>query len=159
MVAIYVDGDACPVKEEVLKVAVRNAVPVHLVANSWHRNANHPLVNQVIVPEEPDAADDWIADHAGGGDIIVTADILLAARGLEAGATVLGPDGRAFTPDSIGMKVAMRDLMSELRDQGEVRGGNSGFTKQDRSRFLNALETAVRKAPKADGENNVRNVE
>ncbi|RED49088.1 YaiI/YqxD family protein [Aestuariispira insulae] len=146
MVAIFVDGDACPVKDEVLKVAVRNQVQVHLVANSWHRNANHPLVHQVVVPETPDAADDWIAEHAGPGDLVVTADILLAARGLENGALVLGPDGRAFTKESIGMKVAMRDLMSELRDQGEVKSGGGGFGKQDRSRFLSAFETAVKNA-------------
>lgn len=145
MVAILVDGDACPVKDEVLKVAVRHEVQVHLVSNSWHRGLNHPLVNQVVVPEEPDAADDWIAEHAQAGDVVVTADILLAARCIENEVLVLGPNGKAFTKDSIGMAVAMRDLMSDLRDQGDVKQGGRSFTGQDRSNFLNALETALKK--------------
>lgn len=104
---------------------------------------DNPLLHRVVVAEGPDAADNWIAEHIGDGDISVTADILLAARCLEKGARVVGPTGKPFTEEGIGMAVAMRDLMSQLRDSGEVKGFNPSFTKQDRSRFLQALETTI----------------
>ena len=143
MLEIYVDGDACPVKAEVLRVAERHRLMVHLVSNTWLRMDDNPLLHRVVVGDGPDAADDWIAEHIGDGDISVTADILLAARCLEKGARVVGPTGKPFTEESIGMAVAMRDLMSQLRDSGEVKGTNPSFTKQDRSRFLQVLETTI----------------
>ena len=143
MLEIYVDGDACPVKAEVLRVAERHRLTVHLVSNAWLRMDDNPLLHRVVVADGLDAADDWIAEHIGDGDISVTADILLAARCLEKGARVVGPTGKPFTEESIGMAVAMRDLMSQLRDSGEVKGTNPSFTKQDRSRFLQALETTI----------------
>ncbi|MCP5371419.1 MAG: YaiI/YqxD family protein [Hyphomicrobiales bacterium] len=146
MTEIYVDADACPVKDEVLRVAGRHGLRVHVVSNQWFRLPDDPLVNRVLVPEGPDAADDWIAERAGPGDVAVTADIPLAARCLARGARVLGPTGKPFTGDGIGMAVAMRDLMAHLRDTGEVSGYNPSFGKKDRSRFLDALENMVRAA-------------
>ncbi|MEK9662389.1 MAG: YaiI/YqxD family protein [Alphaproteobacteria bacterium] len=146
MPEIFVDADACPVKDEVVRVAERFGVRVHMVGNAWMRAGMHPLVDSVVVPAEPDAADDWIAERIAAGDIAVTADIPLAARCLDAGAAVLGPTGRAFTEADIGMALAMRDLKAHLRETGEDRGFNKGFTKQDRSAFLSALDAALRKA-------------
>ncbi len=146
---IYVDGDACPVKDEVVKVAARHGVRVHLVSNRWLRGLDAALVNQVVVAEEPDAADGWIADHIGAGDIAITADILLAARCVEKEARVLGPTGKPFTDDNIGMAVAMRDLKSHLRETGEIKGYNPGFTQKDRSRFLSALDQTLRDLARA----------
>lgn len=143
MLEIYVDGDACPVKGEVLKVAERHGLIVHMVGNTWLRMAEGPLVKRVVVTEGPDAADDWIAEHIGAGDIAVTADIPLAARCLEQGARVLGPTGKPFTEAGIGMALAMRDLNAHLRDTGEISGAGPGFSKRDRSRFLEALEQAI----------------
>ncbi len=143
MLEIYVDGDACPVKDEVLRVAERHGMVVHLVSNRWLRRADNPLVRQVVVAAGLDAADDWIADRIGEGDISVTADIPLAARCLKKGAQALGPTGKPFTEESIGMALAMRELMSHLRDTGEVKGYVPNFTRQDRSRFLQALEAAI----------------
>lgn len=140
---IYVDGDACPVKQEVLKVAGRHGLRVHLVGNTWLRAGDGPLVNRVVVAEGADAADDWIAERIGPGDIAVTADIPLAARCLERGARALGPTGKPFTPDSIGMALAMRDLKAHLRETGEIKGYVPNFTRQDRSRFLSALEETI----------------
>jgi uncharacterized protein YaiI (UPF0178 family) len=140
---IYVDADACPVKDEVLRVAARHGLKVHIVGNSWLRIANGPLVNRVVVAEGADAADDWIAAHVGAGDIAITADIPLAARCLEAGALVLDHRGRRFNEENIGMAVAMRDLKSQLRETGEIRDHGPAFARQDRSKFLQALETAV----------------
>jgi len=149
---IYIDADACPVKAEALRVAERHGVVVHMVGNSWLRMAaDNPLVNSIVVPEEPDAADDWIAEHIGAGDIAITADIPLAARCLEAGAQAIGHTGKPFTEASIGNALAMRDLMAHLRDSGEITGGGPSFSKQDRSRFLSALETAVQAARRAGG--------
>ena len=144
MPEIYVDADACPVKDEVLRVAARHGLRVHMVSNAWMRLADSPLINRVVVPEGLDAADDWIAEHISASDIAITADIPLAARCIERGARVLGPTGKPFTEDGIGMAVAMRDLMAHLRDTGEITGGGPSFTKQDRSRFLSVLEEAVR---------------
>lgn len=144
MLEIFVDGDACPVKDEVLKVAGRHQVKVHIVSNGWLRGLDGPLVNQVVVAEGADAADDWIADHIGTGDIAITADIPLAARCIEQGARVLGPIGKPFTEENIGVAVAMRDLKSHLRETGEIKGYNPGFTPKDRSRFLSALDQTLR---------------
>lgn len=140
---IYVDADACPVKEEALKVAVRHQLAIHYVSNSWMRLPDHHLVKRVVVAEGPDAADDWIADRIGPGDIAVTADIPLASRCLKAGAKVIGPTGKPFDDGNIGMALAMRDLSSHLRETGESRGFNASFTPRDRSRFLETLEHAV----------------
>jgi len=140
---IYVDADACPVKDEVLRVGGRHGLDVYIVSNGGLRPSADPRVHTVIVGNDPDAADDWIADKIGAGDIAVTNDIPLAARCIDKGARVLAPTGKPFTEESIGMAVAMRDLMTQLRDSGEITGGPGGFTKRDRSRFLQALETEI----------------
>jgi uncharacterized protein YaiI (UPF0178 family) len=142
-ISVYVDGDACPVKDEVMRVATRHGLPVFMVSNSWMRLDASPLITRVVVQEGPDAADDWIAERIGASDIAVTADIPLAARCLKAGAKVIGPTGKPFDQGSIGMALAMRDLQSHLRETGESRGFNASFTPRDRSRFLEALEHAV----------------
>ncbi len=143
---IYVDADACPVKDEALRVAERHGVEIFYVSNAWMRLPEGPLVRRTVVAEGPDAADDWIAERIGPGDVAVTADIPLASRCLKAGAQVLGPTGKPFTDASIGMALAMRDLSQHLRETGESRGFNAAFTRKDRSRFLEALELAVRRA-------------
>lgn len=143
---IYVDADACPVKDEVLKIAGRAGLVATFVANSGLRPSRDPLVRNVVVPQGPDVADDWIVEHVTRIDIVVTADIPLAHRAVEKGATVLGPTGRPFTPDSIGMALAMRDLKQELRESGVIAGYNPGFTAKDRQSFTNALAQAVQKA-------------
>lgn len=146
---IYVDADACPVKNEVVRVAERHGLVVHMVSNSWMRLTEGPLVRRVVVSEGFDAADDWIAERAGEGDIVVTSDIPLAARCLKAGVQALGPTGRPFTADNIGSAVAIRDLMGHLRDTGEVRGGNPAFSARDRSQFLQALESKIQSIKRA----------
>jgi uncharacterized protein YaiI (UPF0178 family) len=143
---IFVDADACPVKDEVLRVAQRHGVKVTFVANRGLRPSRDPMVVHVLVPQGADAADDWIAEHAAAGDLVVTTDIPLAGRCLKAGATVLGPTGRPFTESSIGMALAMRELNQHLRETGESRGLNAGFTARDRSAFLQALDEAVVRA-------------
>jgi len=148
---ILVDGDACPVKEEVLRVADRLGVAVVIVSNGGLRPSRDPMVRHVVVPKSADAADDWIVDNAAAGDIVVTADIPLAARLVPGGVSVLGPTGKPFTADNIGMAVAMRDLKQHLRETGESRGFNSAFTREDRSRLLGALDQAVRRALATDG--------
>lgn len=140
---IYVDADACPVKPEVLRVATRHNLPVHMVSNSWMRLEESPLIKRVIVGDGADAADDWIAEHVTHADIVVTADIPLAARALKAGAQCIGPTGKPFSDANIGMAVAMRDMQRHLRETGESRGYNASFTPRDRSQFLQALENAV----------------
>lgn len=140
---LYVDADACPVKEEVHRVATRHQLVTHYVSNSWMRLPESPLVRRVVVTEGPDIADDWIAERIQPGDIAITADIPLAARCLKAGAKAIGPTGKPFDNGSIGMALAMRDLQSHLRETGESRGFNPSFTPKDRSRFLEALENAV----------------
>jgi uncharacterized protein YaiI (UPF0178 family) len=147
--SIYVDADACPVKDEVVRVAERHGLPVLMVSNSWMRLPNSECLTRIVVADGPDAADDWIAERLGAGDIAITADILLAARCLAAGARVIGPNGKPFDAQSIGMAVAMRDLMGHLRETGDVRGFNAPFTRQDRSRFLQALEQAVQEIVRA----------
>jgi uncharacterized protein YaiI (UPF0178 family) len=140
---ILVDADACPVKEEVYRVAFRHAVAVAVVSNSRLRVPEHPLVERVVVSDGFDAADDWIAEAAGPASVVITADILLADRCLKAGATVLSPTGKPFTTSSIGAAVATRAIMADLRAGGDVIGGPAPFAKADRSRFLQALDEAL----------------
>jgi len=140
---IYVDGDACPVKAEVVRVAERHKMTVHMVSNAYMRLPESPLVQRVVVSDGFDAADDWIAERAGEGDVVITADIPLASRCLERGADVICPNGRPFDRQNIGNAMAMRDLKSFLRDTGEIRDHNPSFAKQDRSRFLQALEQVI----------------
>ncbi len=141
--AIYVDADACPVKAEAVRVAERHGLVIHFVSNAWMLLPEGPLIKRVVVSDGPDAADDWIAGRAGAGDIVVTADIPLAARCLNGGARVIGPAGKPFTRAGIGMALAMRDLSRHLRETGASKGYNASFTRTDRSRFLQALEEAV----------------
>jgi hypothetical protein len=142
-VRILVDADACPVKEEVYKVAFRRAVPVKVVSNSRIRVPEHPLVERVLVSDAFDAADDWIAEAADAKTVVVTGDILLADRCLKKGATVLGPTGKPFTSASIGGAIATRAIMADLRSGAGVTGGPPPFAKADRSRFLQALDAAL----------------
>jgi len=141
---ILVDADACPVKEEVYKVAYRHDVPVRIVSNAYLRVPAHPLIEQVLVSDAFDAADDWIAEHAGASAVVVTGDILLADRCLKAGAAVIAPNGRPFTPASIGAAIATRAIMADLRAGADgIMGGPAPFAKADRSRFLSALDEAL----------------
>ena len=140
---ILVDGDACPVKEEVYKVAWRMEIPVILVANSYLRIPDHPLISRVVVGAEMDAADDHIAELANERSLVVTADILLADRCIKAGATVVSPTGKPFTASSIGAAVATRAIMADLRAGGENIGSNPPFSKADRSRFLSTMDTEL----------------
>jgi uncharacterized protein len=146
--SIYVDADACPVKDEIVRVAERHGLAVTFVANGGLRPSRDPMIRNVVVSKGADAADDWIVDNATAGDIAVTADVPLAARLVEQSVHVLGPTGRPFTPESIGMAVAMRDLKQHLRETGEIKGYNPGFSPRDRSAFLSALDQAVRRALK-----------
>ena len=143
MLHVYIDADACPVKQEVYRVAGRHGLQVTLVAASWMRIPSDARIVLETVGDDPDAADDWIAEHVETDDIVITADIPLAARCLERGACVIGSTGRPFTDDNIGSALATRDLLSDLRDMGEVTGGPRPFSKQDRSRFLQELDKAV----------------
>lgn len=144
---IWIDGDACPVKEEVYTCAYRHAIPVKLVAASYLRHPDHPLISMIMAGEAFDAADDLIAAGAGPGSLVITADILLAERCLEAGAVVLNHKGQPFTANSIGAQVATRAIMADLRAglEGQGIGGQKPFSKADRSAFSNALETALRR--------------
>jgi uncharacterized protein YaiI (UPF0178 family) len=147
---ILVDADACPVKEEVLKVAERHGVPVTFVSNGGLRPSRDPMVRNVVVPKQKaDAADDWIVGNAKANDVVVTADIPLAARTVALGCHVMGPTGRPFTTETIGMAVAMRDLKQHLRETGESKGYNAAFTRDDRSRFLGELDRILRRAIKS----------
>ncbi len=140
---ILVDADACPVKEEIYRVAFRLEVPVTMVSNTHFRIPQHSLVTRIVVGAGFDAADDWIAEHAHAASVVVTADILLADRCLKAGAAVIAPNGKPFTTSSIGNAVAVRAIMSDLRAGGDRIGGPPPFAKEDRSRFLSALDTAL----------------
>jgi hypothetical protein len=142
---ILVDADACPVKDEIYRVAWRTEVPVTIVSNAYLRVPEHPLVDRVVVSDGFDAADDWIAEHAAKDAIVVTADILLADRCIKAGATVLSPAGRPFTTSSIGAQIATRAIMADLRAGGDQLGGPAPFAKADRSRFLSALDEAIQR--------------
>ena len=143
MIAILIDADACPVKEEAYRVARRYGVPVKLVSNAWLNVPREPLIERIVVDSGFDAADDWIALHADAMSIVVTTDILLADRCVKKGATVIAPTGKPFDAASIGNAVAQRALMADLRAMGEVSGGPAPFAKADRSRFLSALDVAV----------------
>ncbi|MGE4373083.1 MAG: YaiI/YqxD family protein [Xanthobacter sp.] len=143
MIRILVDADACPVKEEIYKVAFRHGVPVTIVSNSPIRIPTDALISRVIVDSGLDVADDWIAERADAHTVCITADILLADRCIKAGAIVIAPNGKCFTEDSIGGAVAMRALMADLRATGDMVGGPPPFSKSDRSRFLSALQTAL----------------
>ncbi len=140
---IFVDADACPVKEEAARVAARHALVIHYVSNSHMRLPFGDNVKRVVVSDGADAADNWIAEQCAIGDIVVTADIPLASRAIKKGAQVISHIGKPFTQDSIGMALAMRDLMSQLRETGEARGNNPVFTPSDRSRFLQGLENII----------------
>lgn len=143
---IYVDADACPVKAEVERVATRHRLRVLVVSNGGIRPSANPLLETVIVPEGPDEADKWIAERAGPGDVVITGDIPLAAKCVASGAQVLRHNGEALTAENIGNVLATRDLMADLRSADPFRqGGGRGFTKADRSRFLDALERAARR--------------
>ena len=142
-VRILVDADACPVKDEVYKVAWRREVPAYVVSNSWLRVPDHPLIERVVVSDKFDAADDWIVDQADPQTVVITGDILLADRALKAGATVIGHNGKPFTSASIGGAIATRAIMADLRAGGDVVGGPAPFAKADRSRFLQALDEAL----------------
>lgn len=143
MTAIYVDADACPVKQEAVRVAERHNLPIHFVSNTYMRLPEGSNVHRIVVAEGPDAADDWIAERIGSKDIAITSDIPLASRCLKAGARVIGSSGKPFTDAGIGMALAMRDLSRHLRETGESNGFNASFTPADRSRFLRSLEDAV----------------
>lgn len=143
MIRILVDADACPVKDEVYRVALRHDVPVVIVSNSPIRIPAHPRIERVVVSDAFDAADDWIAEASGPGTVVVTADILLADRALKAGAIVLAPTGKPFTTSSIGAAIATRAIMADLRAGGDQIGGPRPFAKTDRSRFLSALDQAL----------------
>ena len=145
MLNIYIDGDSCPVKDEILRVAMRHSLEVYLVSNRWSTAVMGPRVHKILVQAGADVADDWIANAIGKDDIAITADILLAERCLKAGAYVIGPQGKKFTEDNIGMMVSMRDLHKHLRETGEITTYNSSMTKQDRSRFLQEIETVIQK--------------
>ena len=142
---IYVDADSCPVKDEVYRVAERYDLEVVLVSATWLRTPNEPWIHLEVVKEtgELDVADDWIVERAGAEDIVVTDDIILASRCLENGASVLSTRGKPFTPDSIGGALATRELMANLREAGAITGGPSGFTKSDRSAFLQELDKII----------------
>ena len=140
---ILVDADACPVKEQVYRVAYRHEVPVRVVSNAWLRVPDHPLIERVVVSDRFDAADDWIVEAADAETVVVTGDILLADRCLKAGATVIGHNGKPFTTASIGGAIATRAIMADLRAGAGVTGGPAPFAKADRSRFLQALDAAL----------------
>ncbi len=148
-IAIYVDADACPVKPEVYRVAERHRLKVFVVANSFMQVPREPWIERVLVPGNFDAADDWIAERAARGAIVITADIPLADRCIKAGADVIGPTGKPFTEASIGMALATRDMMEDLRAMGTVSGGPKPFSQKDRSAFLQALDVAVLRLKRA----------
>ena len=152
---IYVDADACPVKAEAEKVAFRHGLKLFIVSNGGLRPSQNPLVEMVFVPDGPDVADMWIAERAGPGDVVVTGDIPLAAKCVEAGARVLKHNGEALTRANIGNVLATRDLMADLRAADPFRqGGGKAFSRADRSRFLDGLERAVQAASKEAGNGN-----
>jgi uncharacterized protein YaiI (UPF0178 family) len=145
MINIYVDADSCPVKQEVLKVSMRHGLEVYMVSNQWTTQIMGAKVYKILVPAGSDAADDWIVQHIAKNDIAITADILLAQRCVNLGAYVISPQGKKFTEENIGITVAVRDLNAHLRETGEIFSYNQSFSKQDRSRFLQELESAIQK--------------
>jgi uncharacterized protein len=150
-VEIFVDADACPVKEEIYRVAFRHGLKVTIVSNSPIAVPREPWIERVVVGAGMDAADDWIATHAQGGDVVVTADVPLANRCVKAGVAVIAPNGKRFDKDSIGLAVATRDLLHELRSAGAITGGPKPFEPRDRSRFLSALDQAIVRLRRAAG--------
>lgn len=146
---IFVDADACPVKEEAIRVAMRHRLTITLVANQGSRPTRDPMIRYVYVPYGPDAADDWIVEQVAANDIVVTADIPLARRALDQGAQVIGPTGKRFTSESIGMALAMRELKQHLRESGEIRDHHAEFSPRDRSQFLAVLDEVVTRAKRA----------
>ena len=146
MTTLFIDADACPVKDEVYKVAARYGLKTFVVSNSWIRVPQTPAIEQIVVDAGPDIADDWIAERAGPGDVVITNDIPLADRVLKAGGQALGANGRSFTPDSIGSALASRMIGEHLRSMGEATRGPRPLAAADRSRFLQALDAAVVKA-------------
>ena len=142
-ITIYIDADACPVKDEVVRVAERHGLAAIFVANAWMRLPAGENVQRIVVADGPDVADDWIAERVGAADIVVTQDIPLADRCLKKGARALSTTGKPFTPDNIGMALAVRDLKAQLRETGDIQGGPPAFSRTDRSRFLQTLEQAV----------------
>jgi uncharacterized protein YaiI (UPF0178 family) len=142
---IYVDADACPVKDEIYRVAVRHGVAVSVVAGQFIRVPQDPLIERIAAGSGMDAADDWIAARAGVGDIVITSDIPLASRCIKSGAEVIAPNGKPFSEQSIGMTLAVRNLMTDLRSSGEVTGGPRSFSARDRSSFLSALDQSIRR--------------
>lgn len=151
MPEIYVDADACPVKDEVVRVAERHGLAVTFVANFGLRPSRDPMIRNVMVPQGADAADDWIVEHARTNDIVITSDIPLASRALANGAHVMGPTGKPFTESSIGMALAMRELNQHLRETGESKGYNAAFSSRDRSAFLQAFDAVVQRAKRDAG--------
>jgi hypothetical protein len=146
MVTLFIDADACPVKDEIYKVATRYSLPVFVVSNSWIRTPPLKLIRSVVVDEGPDVADDWIAERADAASIVITADIPLAERVLKAGGQAIHPNGRVFTADNIGAALASRSVGEHLRSMGEITGGPKPFVPADRSRFLQSLDAAVVRA-------------
>lgn len=144
-IIIYIDADACPVKDEVLKVSYRHKFKTYMVSNQWLRMEVGALVEKIVVAEGADEADNWIAEHIGENGICITADIPLAKRCLDAGAVALGPTGKTFSEQNIGMALAVRELNQHLRETGESKGYNPSFTRSDRSNFLQSLETEIQK--------------
>jgi uncharacterized protein YaiI (UPF0178 family) len=142
-IEIYVDADACPVKAEIYRVAERHGLKVFVVSNSFIAVPREPWIERVLVSAGMDAADDWIAERAGPGSIVITTDVPLASRGVKAGAVVIAPTGKVFDEDSIGMAVATRNLLHGLRSAGEITGGPKPFSPRDRSQFLSALDQAI----------------
>lgn len=143
MLKLFIDADACPVKQEVYRVARRYGLDVTLVSNAWMRVPNEPSILLEVVEDGFDAADDWIVEHVQAHDIVITADILLADRCLQKQARVIGTTGKPFTQDNIGQAVATRELMSELREAGEITGGPPPLTQRDRSQFLQQLDNVI----------------
>ena len=142
-IEIYVDADACPVKDEVYRVAGRQGLKVYVVSNRPIAVPREPWIERVVVGSGLDAADDWIAEHAGANDVVVTADIPLASRAVKAGASVIAPNGKTYDEDSIGLALATRNLLHDLRGAGEITGGPRPFMARDRSEFLSALDRAI----------------
>ena len=151
MLHILVDADACPVKKEVYRVAGRYGLDVTLVANSWMRVPDEPWIALEVVGDGFDAADDWIIEHVQPNDIVITSDILLASRCLQEGSRVIGATGKPFTENNIGEAVATRDLLSQLRDAGEITGGPPPMLKRDRSRFLQQLDEVIQSIRREHG--------
>lgn len=145
MPKIFVDGDSCPVKDEILRISMRHSLDVYLVSNSWTTKVMGPRVHKILVPSGSDIADNWIVDNINKSDIAVTSDILLAQRCLKLGAYVISPIGKVFTEDNIGVVVAIRELNTHLREVKEISGHNKSITKQDKSRFLQEIESIIQR--------------